>query len=79
MKLIEILETIGENTSLKEFDTLDELLTESEVEPKIINEINAKNSNLICGQFPERDDPDKENDDDDEEKEKEKEKERQVN
>jgi hypothetical protein len=74
MKLAKILEIIGENTSLKEFDTLEELLTESEVEPIIINEIIAKNSNLICGQFPERDDPDKE--DDEEEKEEE---ERQVN
>ena len=76
MKLAKILETIGENASLKEFDTLEELLTESEVEPKIINEIIAKNSNLICGQFPERDDPDKEEDDDEEKK---KEEERQVN
>ncbi len=71
MKLAKILETIGESTSLKDFDTLEELLTESEVEPKVINQIMAKNSNLVCGQFPERDDPDRE--DDDEEKEKEEE------
>ncbi len=66
MKLAKILETIGENTSLKEFDTLEEFLAESEVEPKIMNEIIAKNSNLVCGMFPERDVPDeKEQEDED--------------
>ncbi len=69
MQLAKILETIGENTSLKDFDTLEELLAESEVAPKIINQIMATNSNLICGLFPERDEPDNDDDDNDEQEE----------
>ncbi len=63
MKLVKTLEAIGQNTSLKEFSSLEELLTESELKPEILTEIIATSSNLICGQFPERDDPDKEDDD----------------
>ncbi len=73
MKLAKTLEAIGQNTSLKEFSSLEELLTEAELKPEILTEIITTSSNLICGQFPERDDPDKEDDDgkeDEEEKRK---------
>ncbi len=72
MKLAKTLEAIGQNTSLKEFSSLEELLTEAELKPEILTEIIATSSNLICGLFPERDDPDKEEDDDGKEDEEEK-------
>lgn len=63
-KTIQILEEIGQHTSLNQFESINEMISDLDKYEEVLSLLNL-NNDLICGQFQE--------DDDDEEEEKEKE------
>jgi hypothetical protein len=62
MNIVKALENIGENTTMNQHDSLEELLSGINIQKEIISNIQLVNSDLICGMHPEDDDPDESED-----------------
>ena len=58
--VLQLLENIGQNTSLKEFDSICQLLEPQKISEEEINELISSNTPLVCAWVPEEDDDDKE-------------------
>ncbi len=65
-KLIKILEEIGKNHSINQYESVQEMIDKLRKDNELIDLINMKND-LVCGMF--REDEDEDEDDDKEEKE----------
>jgi len=70
--ILQLLENIGQNTSLKEFDTINQLLEQQKISEEDINELINSNTPLVCAWVPEDDDDKDDNEKEGEEEEKEK-------
>jgi len=63
-KTIQMLEMIGQNSSIKQYETVHEMLVQENISEAEINELIESNIPLICAWIPQDDEKEKEEDDD---------------
>jgi hypothetical protein len=73
-KTIKTLEMIGQNTSINQFETAQEMLLQEGISEEDIDNLVNSNIPLICAWVPDDDKRNKEHEDDDDEEEKDKKK-----
>ena len=65
MNIVKVLETIGASSSLNQFESVEELLQNAEINTSLLTEIKTQKIELVCVIFPEQDEPDEDTDDTD--------------